>query len=134
MTWPVRQAPVLRALRTHRVMDAEQLQQVDFRTVSRRSCQRCLTTLHRRGLVVRTQPTRGGFGDESANDGDRVSDRGAAPGLTVHHPVMLVQSLEVDLAGAPRGRPNRPGRGWGRQSAADRRSAGVGLAVAGTDP
>ena len=58
MTWPYRQAQVLRALRAHRFMDAEQLRQVVFRKVSRRSCQRCLTLLHRRGLVVRTQPIR----------------------------------------------------------------------------
>ena len=65
MTWPFRQAQVLRALRAHRLLDAEQLRQIVFRRVSRRSCQRCLTTLHRRGLVVRAQPSRGGFGGGS---------------------------------------------------------------------
>ena len=68
MTWPCRQAQVLRALRVHRMLDAEQLRQIVFRRVSQRSCQRCLTTLYRRGLVVRAQPTDGRFGG-SYNDG-----------------------------------------------------------------
>ncbi len=92
MTWPYRQAQVLRALRAHRFMDAEQLRQVVFRKVSRRSCQRCLTLLHRRGLVVRAQPIRGGFGGGSDSYVYSLSPQGAT---------VLVAIDDVDPAEIP---------------------------------
>ncbi len=58
-------------------MDVEQLRQVVFHEVSRRSCQRCLTLLHRRGLVVRAQPLRGGLGGGSDGYVYGLSPQGA---------------------------------------------------------
>ncbi len=72
-----RQLQVLRLLRAHRFMDAAQVQQVVFAPVTPRSCQRCLTTLHRKGLVVRVQPARGGWGSGSSGDIYGLSERGA---------------------------------------------------------
>ena len=65
MTWAPRQIQVLRLLRAHRFMDVAQVHQVVFAPVSRRACQRCLTTLFRQGLVVRARTAVGGLGGGS---------------------------------------------------------------------
>lgn len=65
MTWAPRQIQVLRLLRAHRFMDVAQVHQVVFAPVSRRACQRCLTTLFRQGLVVRARAAAGGLGGGS---------------------------------------------------------------------
>lgn len=77
MTAAPRQLQVLRLLRAHRFMDAAQVQQVVFAPVTLRSCQRCLTTLHRKGLVVRVQPARGGWGSGSSGYIYGLSEQGA---------------------------------------------------------
>ena len=65
MNWAPRQAQVLRLLRAHRFMDATQVHNVIFEPVSLRSCQRCLSLLHRQGFLVRAQTSRGGLGGGS---------------------------------------------------------------------
>ena len=77
MTWAPRQAQVLRLLRAHRFMDAAQVHKVIFEPVSLRSCQRCLTLLHRQGFLVRAQTSRGGLGGGSSGYVYGLSARGA---------------------------------------------------------
>ena len=77
MIWAPRQVQVLRLLRAHRFMDAGQVHQVVFAPVSRRACQRCLTTLHAQGLVVRARPASGGPGGGSRGYVYGLSARGA---------------------------------------------------------
>ena len=66
MIWARRQVQVLRLLRAHRYMDAAQVHQVVYHPVSRRACQRCLTTLHQQGLVVRARSTSGAWAAAAA--------------------------------------------------------------------
>ena len=77
MIWARRQVQVLRLLRAHRYMDAAQVHQVVYHPVSRRACQRCLTTLHQQGLVVRARSTSGGVGGGSSGYVYGLSAKGA---------------------------------------------------------
>ena len=77
MIWPRRQVQVLRLLRAHRYMDAAQVHQVVYQPVSRRAAQRCLTTLHQQGLVVRARSACGGVGGGSGGYVYGLSAKGA---------------------------------------------------------
>ena len=77
MIWAPRQIQVLRLLRAHRFMDVAQVHAVVFAPVSRRACQRCLTTLFRQGLVVRARAVAGGLGGGSQAYVYGLSARGA---------------------------------------------------------
>ena len=77
MIWARRQVQVLRLLRAHRYMDAAQVHEVVYDPVSRRACQRCLTTLHRQGLVVRARSASGGVGGGSNGYVYGLSAKGA---------------------------------------------------------
>ena len=77
MIWAPRQVQVLRLLRAHRFMNVGQVHQVVFAPVSRRACQRCLTTLHAQGLVVRARPSSGGPGGGSRGYVYGLSAKGA---------------------------------------------------------
>ena len=77
MIWARRQVQVLRLLRAHRYMDAAQVHRVVYAPVSRRACQRCLTALHRQGLVVRARSASGGVGGGSRGYVYGLSAKGA---------------------------------------------------------
>ena len=77
MIWAPRQVQVLRLLRAHRFMDVAQMHQVVFAPVSRRACQRCLTTLFTQGLVERARPAAGGLGGGSRGYVYGLSAKGA---------------------------------------------------------
>lgn len=77
MIWAPRQVQVLRLLRAHRFMDAAQVHAVVFAPVSRRASQRCLTALHRQGLVARTRSASGGVGGGSRGYVYGLSAKGA---------------------------------------------------------
>ena len=77
MIWARRQVQVLRLLRAHRYMDAAQVHRVVYDPVSRRACQRCLTSLHRQGLVARARSASGGVGGGSRGYVYGLSAKGA---------------------------------------------------------
>lgn len=57
-----RQHSVLRMLYLHRYLAVDQIATLVFATASRRACQACCTTLHRKGFVHRFELARGGLG------------------------------------------------------------------------
>ena len=57
-----RQLTVLRMLYLHRYLAVDQIATLVFSTSSRRACQACCTTLHRKGFVHRFELARGGLG------------------------------------------------------------------------
>ena len=57
-----RQHLVLRMLYLHRYLAVDQIATLVFATASRRACQACCTTLHRKGFVHRFELARGGLG------------------------------------------------------------------------
>ncbi|MCY3749052.1 MAG: replication-relaxation family protein [Chloroflexi bacterium] len=62
-----RQYYVLRMLYLHRYLAVDQIATLVFATSSRRACQACCTTLHRKGFVHRFELARGGLGGGRAS-------------------------------------------------------------------